>query len=43
MLAAVRSTRARWSTGPDLWSAVRVWTSGSPGAIGAFRVDIEPS
>ena len=42
-MAAVPSTRARWSTGPDPRSAARVWTSGNPGAVGAFRVHIEPS
>jgi hypothetical protein len=42
-MVAVPSTRARWSTGPDPRSAARVWTSRNPGAIGAFRVHIEPS
>jgi hypothetical protein len=37
-MAAVPSTRARCSTGPDPRSAARVWTSGNPGAVGAFRV-----
>jgi hypothetical protein len=28
---------------PDPRSPVRVWTGGNPRAIGAFRVDIEPT
>jgi hypothetical protein len=35
-MAAVPSTRARWSTGPDLRSAARVWTSGNAGATEPF-------
>ena len=42
-MAAVRSSRAQWSTSPDARSAARVRTGGSPGAIGAFRIHIERS
>jgi hypothetical protein len=40
---AAASTRARWSAGPDPRSAARVWATGNPGAVGAFRVYIEPT
>ena len=42
-MAAVPSTRARWSTDREAPVRVRVWTSGDRGAIGASRVHNEPS